>query len=61
MAALFSVSMSTLIFCVEAENEAYEVIETPGARQDLVTQLITMDLSERPATQQIAIGGLAGW
>ena len=53
--------MSTLIFCVEAENEAYEVIETPGARQDLVTQLITMDLSERPATQQIAIGGLAGW
>lgn len=45
----------------EGEDEVYEVIETPGARQDLVTQLITMDLSERPAIQQMAIGGMAGW
>ena len=44
----------------EDETDGYEIIETPGSRH-LVEQLITMDLAERPAVQQITIGGMSGW
>lgn len=44
----------------EDETDGYEIIETSGSR-NLVEQLITMDLAERPAVQQITIGGISGW
>ena len=44
----------------EEDGDVYEIIETPGSR-NLVEQLISMDLAERPAVQQITIGGISGW
>lgn len=44
----------------EDETDFYEIIETPGSKH-LVEQLISMDLAERPAVQQITIGGISGW
>ena len=44
----------------EDDTDGYEIIETPGSR-NLVEQLISMDLAERPAVQQITIGGISGW
>lgn len=46
----------------EESDEAYEVIETPGtSNQDLFSEIISMDLSNRTPLQQIGIGGVSGW
>lgn len=44
----------------EEDGDVYEIIESPGSR-NLVEQLISMDLAERPAVQQFTIGGVSGW
>ena len=44
----------------EDGSDTYEVIETPGSR-NLIEQLISLDLADRPAVQQISIGGVSGW
>jgi len=44
----------------EDDTDGYKIIQTPGSR-NLVEQLISMDLAERPAVQQITIGGISGW
>ncbi|EDO32705.1 predicted protein [Nematostella vectensis] len=46
----------------DSQEEPYEIIETPGARQqDLLRDLMSMDLGNRTTIQQIGIGGATGW